>query len=170
MRLGRRVGMVASLVWVPALACGRLSGISEYDNVDCVRECGVASGDGAAPASGDAPSEALAIPDSTTAESGPPPFDAGSCPSGGARVVLTVTAAPGPADSVTSNPGALVVPADSTTPHTASECFGIGSSVRLELQNRSADWTGVSCKDPNPTGRCDFTVLPGGATIAAAVH
>ena len=172
MGLSRGGVILASLswvVWAPALACGRLSGISDYDNVDCVRDCD-ASRDGAAASSGDASSEARADPDGPTAETGPPPFDAGPCPSGRVRVVLTVTATPGPPDTVTSNPGALMVPADSATSHTASECFGIGASVRLELQNRSADWTGVSCKDPNPTGRCDFTVPTSGATIAAAVH
>ena len=167
MALYRRLLGFCAAALVPVLACGRVSGISDYDNVDCVRDCGIAV-DGAPQPSRDAANEMVTpVPEAAAVDTGPPPFDAGTpCPTGQARVVLTVS---GAQDTVSSNPNG-VFNVRSGDP-TASVCFAIGQTLRLELANLSGDWQPAqTCKDPNPTGRCEFVVPSAGLTIAVTVQ
>lgn len=154
-----RYALVASVVAIAA--CNAIADNGKYDVVDCPKgDCSDAGGTTPASSSGGVGDGGGAA--DSGSDSG---FDAGPpCPANQARVTLTVTAT-STSDTAQSNPGGLSVHSGST----GSACFAL-DTLELRMNQSTADWSGISCKDGNSgRDRCEFTVPAGGATITAAL-
>lgn len=143
-------GSVSARLYVTVLgivgalsACGRLTGLDDYEIQDPQPEAQDAGG------TRDADAEAAAPP----------------CPQGQARVTVSLTP-PSARAQIASEPAGIVVSGGATD----SACLPLGT-VRLRMDRDSGDWTStVACRDGNRgADRCEFTLGPDGATFSVRV-
>ena len=149
-----RVGVVVT--GLALAACGRVTGIDDYELVDCPSgTCTDASVD-AAPDDAGRNAGGASVAKDAAPDTGPAPP---TCPPG--QAPLTVV---NHSDSrIVSNPPGIDVSGNQSD----TACFQTGTTVRLETSNE-VSWSGVSCNDGSRNSRCEFSVPPGGDVVTVS--
>lgn len=147
---------LAVLVTIVALAaCGRVTGIDDYELVDCPSgTCADASGDGAG--NGTSDGGAAASKDAASSETSPSPP---ACPPG--QALLTVVNHSD--DHIVSEPPGIDVAGNQTD----TACFPPGTGLRLETTT-DVSWSGVQCKDGSRNSRCEFSLPVSGDVVTVS--